>query len=152
MGQAALLERALAATPEEPGQKRLCQDCHDRPVAYRGIGICRRCYLRRARQSIPTYEGLCKWAAGCPKEGRGRSGYCRPHYQQSWHRQNMWRTVFARQLGTDLSVDDIQRGLEEVAGSTPLGSQALVVMRVLVGQVAVGHITLAKNPWHGQRS
>lgn len=146
MGQAALLERAIAAVPEEPGRKRLCLDCYERPVCYRGLGICRRCYLRKERGSIPRYRGPCKWV-GCPKEGRGGSGYCRGHYQTTWHRQNKWRTVLSRQLGTDLTVAEVGRGLAEATGPTPLSQQSLLVMRSLIEQILLGHLTLAKSPW-----
>ena len=150
MGQAERLAAALEAVPEEPTSHRLCQDCHERAVSYRGLGICRRCYLRKERHSIPHYEGQCR-QPGCPKTGRGRSGYCRGHYQQGWHRAYRWRRLFGRQFGTSLSVSEIRAGLLEATATTPQAAQALLVLGTMLQEMERGAITLAKSPWAGRR-
>lgn len=66
---------------------RACQRCHQ--VRQLRGRLCSTCYSRKNYGYAPLYQGPCLWE-GCASRGRGRSGYCRRHYDRTfdrWQRQ-----------------------------------------------------------------
>lgn len=146
MTQAARLAAVLARMPEAPSVERPCLDCGERPVAYRGLRVCRRCYLRRTRATDPAMfrSGVtptpCRWP-GCPRVGRGRSRLCKPHYQRAWHRDYRWRMMLRRMGAASLTLPE---ALEAVQARRPEGWEAA---EAVIRGLAEGRWALMRNPY-----